>query len=285
MNIEDFISESIPKIVTTKRPTGILGLDMLLHGGLVTGHIVEIFGEERSGKSTLAYTILANTQDAEDINVAIISATPDGFTKHYAEQCGINLAKLPIIQAHTIEQTLEILFHLLENTKLDLLLIDDLTRSATEKSGYEEGMNKDERIILTNDITKRIQLAIANTETTVVVTTDSTFMRSQVFWLRQRIFTKMLNETTIQATIVRGAGTDVYIPMNIPIILDKGINYELHILQLATGLGIISNEHEYYRFGEILLGHGKQKASQSLISQPETKQEIIDKIIRRFHVF
>src|SRR5206468_7793692 len=106
-------------------PTGSIGLDMALGvGGVPRGRIVEIYGPEASGKTTLALTIIANAQKAGG-NAVFIDAE-HALDASYAQKLGVDIANLHVAQPDTGEEALEIADHLVRSGAVDVVVIDSV---------------------------------------------------------------------------------------------------------------------------------------------------------------
>ncbi len=287
-------------------PTGALTLDIALGvGGLPRGRIVELYGQEGSGKTTLAMHCLAEAQKIGGV-AAIIDAE-HAFDPKYAKALGLNLDELLISQPDTAEEALEICDTLISSGALDVIAIDSV--AALVPSAELEGNVGDAHvglqarlmsqalrklsghaseagtiIIFINQIREKIGVMFGNPETTPGG-------RALKFWSSVRLEVRR-RESLKDGTDIIGNRTSVRVVKNkvappfknaeFDIIFGLGISRLGCILDEAADLEIIEKAGSWYSYGEERLGQGRENAIDYLEANPELALEIENRI--RDHV-
>ncbi len=286
-------------------PTGALTLDIALGvGGLPRGRIVELYGQEGSGKTTLAMHCLAEGQKSGG-NVALIDAE-HAFDPRYARALGLDLDDLLISQPDTAEEALEIVDTLISSGALDVIAIDSV--AALVPSAELEGTMGDAHvglqarlmsqalrklsghasesgtiIIFINQIREKIGVMFGNPETTPGG-------RALKFWSSVRLEVRR-RESLKDGTDVIGNRTNVRIVKNkvappfknaeFDIIFGKGISRLGCVLDQAVDQEIIEKAGSWYSYGEERLGQGRENATDYLEANPELALEIENMIRER----
>ena len=242
-------------------PTGIFGLDLMLDGGWPIGHISEITGGGRSGKSTLAYCTAAAHQWNTSGNVYWITGKKRSFVEPYALDCGIVMDRIGVIECTTTDQLMNIAADLAESTEGSLLVIDDLSRGA---SSDEEFNNKAPRLGKTS-ARELAALAYKNNHTLLVLTDPTiAWTKTHPYWVSRLIQTTDRGSKAIDCYIARNPEGRVGVGLTLPLIPGHGIDHALHLLQLGVAAGIIKEQHAHYTYLTQKLGHGKEEASATL---------------------
>lgn len=283
-------------------PTGALSLDIALGvGGLPRGRIVEIYGQEGSGKTTIAMHCLAEAQKAGGV-AALIDAE-HAFSPEYARALGLDLDELLISQPDTAEEALEIVDALISSGALDVIAIDSV--AALVPSAELEGAVGDAHVglqarlmsqalrklsghaseagtivIFINQIREKIGVMFGNPETTPGG-------RALKFWASVRLEVRR-RDNIKDGTDIIGSRTSVRVVKNkvappfrsceFDIIFGKGVSRLGCVLDEAANINVIEKAGSWYSYGEERLGQGREKAIEYLEANPELAVEIENKI-------
>lgn len=294
MKMGDEKIENVPVI-----PTGSIGLNAALGvGGYPRGRIIEIYGPESSGKTTLAIHAIAETQKAGGI-AAIIDAE-HAFDRFYAEKLGVNTDELLISQPGSGEEALEIAEQLIRSSAVDLIVVDSVA-ALTPKKEIEGDMgdsNVGLQARLMSQALRKLTAAISKTNTTCIFINQ----------LREKIGVMFGNpETTtggnalkFYASVrldIRGNGTPIKDgeeqigkPTRVRVIKNKvappfrkaefdimygeGISRTGEILDLGADLEIIKKSGSWYSYNDTKLGQGRDASKAMLRDNPELAEEL-----------
>ncbi len=282
--------------------TGSLILDRALGvGGLPRGRIVEIFGPESSGKTTLALHIIAEAQKNNGI-AAFIDAE-HALDPNYAQKIGVDLNNLLISQPDTGEQALEIAELLVRSGAVDVVVIDSVA-ALVPKDEIEGNMgdsfmglqarlmsqalrkltgavSKSKSIIIfINQIREKIGVYYGNPETTTGGRALK-FYASIRIDIRRRENIKKGDELLGNVAKVKVVKNKVAPPFKegeLEIIYGEGISKDAEILNLGVKYGIIDKSGSWFSYGDIKFGQGKDAARLFLKQNPDIKNEILKKI-------
>ena len=297
MKLSDNRTESIEAV-----PTGSLGLDIALGcGGLPRGRVIEIYGPESSGKTTLAMHAIAQAQKLGGV-AAFIDAE-HAFDKFYAENLGIDVDNLLISQPDDGEQALEITDHLIRSGAIDIIVIDSVA-ALTPKAELEGEMgdskmglqarlmsqalrkltgsiNKTKCIcIFINQLREKIGVMFGNPETTTGGNALK-FYSSVRLDIRRIGAIKDGTDVTGNRTRVKVAKNKVAPPFRVvefDIMYGEGISKVGEIIDLAADLDIIQKSGSWYSYGETRLAQGRDAVKQLLADNPEMADEIERKV-------
>ena len=297
MKMNDQAQVAIPAI-----STGSLSLDLALGiGGLPRGRIVEIFGPESSGKTTLVYHVLAEAQKLGGI-CAFIDAE-HSMDPAYARRIGVNIDDLLVSQPDHGEQALEIAELLVRSGALDVVAIDSVA-ALTPKAEIEGEMgdtfvglqarlmsqalrklagtlNRTGTVcIFTNQLREKIGVMFGNPETTPGG-------RALKFYASVRLDVRRI-ETLKEGVEAIGNRTRVKVVKNkvappfklaeFDIIYGDGISWGGSVLDVAIERKIVQKSGSYFSFGEERLGQGRQNAVAFLREHPDVADEIVARI-------
>ncbi|AMM51438.1 recombinase RecA [Rufibacter sp. DG15C] len=283
--------------------TGSLGLDIALGiGGLPRGRVVEIYGPESSGKTTLTMHCIAEAQKKGGI-AAFIDAE-HAFDKAYAEKLGIDTENLLIAQPDNGEQALEIADHLISSGAIDIIVIDSV--AALVPKGELEGDMGDSKMglqarlmsqalrkltgtinktgcccIFINQLREKIGVMFGNPETT-------TGGNALKFYASVRLDIRRIGQIKEGADNITGNRTKVKVVKNkvappfkvveFDIMYGQGISKVGEILDLGVELNIIQKSGSWFSYDGNRLGQGRDAVKQLLLDNEEMMQEIEDKI-------
>ncbi len=283
-------------------PTGSLGLDLALGvGGMPRGRVVEIYGPESSGKTTLALHLLAEAQKRGGI-CAFIDAE-HALDVNYAKNLGVNTAELLLNQPDYGEQALEIADYLVKSGAVDVVVIDSVA-ALTPKAELEGEMGDSHMalqarlmsqalrklsgsisrsktiVVFINQIRQRIGIAYGNPETT----TGGTALK---FYSSVRLDIRRIGQLKQGANII-GSRVRVKVVKNklappfrqaeFDIMYGEGISREGELLDLGLKLGVVEKIGAWYSYQDERLGQGRENSKAFLKAHPEIAKEIEEKI-------
>ena len=297
MRMTDSVAAQVDAI-----PTGCLSLDLALGiGGLPRGRIIEVYGPESSGKTTLALHVIAETQKTGGM-VAFIDAE-HALDPVYAQRLGIDLSRLYICQPDNGEQALDIAEALVRSSAMDVVVIDSvaaLTPQAEINGEIGEShvglqarlmsqalrkiagvCNKTKTcIIFINQLREKIGVMYGNPE----VTPGGKALK---FYASVRLDVRK-GEPIKEGGAVIGNRTKVKIVKNkvappfktveFDLIFGKGISNEGVVLDLAIDNGIITKSGSWFSYKDERLGQGRETVKQIILGRPELMQEIEEQI-------
>lgn len=279
-------------------PTGCLSLDIALGvGGLPRGRVVEIFGPEASGKTTLAQHVVAEVQKMGGI-AAFIDAE-HALDPDYAKRIGVNINDLLISQPDTGEQALDIVETLVRSNGVDVIVIDSVA-ALTPKAEIEGDMgdhfiglqarlmsqalrkltaiiSKSRAVVIfINQLRMKIGVFFGNPETTTggVALKFYSSVRIEVRRSAQIKKGEQIIGNRVKAKIVKNKVAAPFKNTEFDIMYNEGISLSGDVLDTATNLGVITKAGNTYNYGEIKLGVGREAAKQYLRENPKLIQEI-----------
>lgn len=290
------------KMTVEAIPTGALSLDLALGiGGLPKGRIVEIYGPESSGKTTVALHVVAEAQKLGG-EVAFIDAE-HALDPVYAEKLGVDVDNLIVSQPDTGEQALEIAEMLVRSTAIDVIVIDSVA-ALVPKAEIEGEMgdshvglharlmsqalrklagviNKSNTVaIFINQLREKVGVIYGNPE----VTTGGRalkFYSSVRMEVRKTEFIKQGADNVGARTKVKIVKNKVSPPFKeaeFDIMYGEGISKVGCILDVATEKGVVSKSGTWYNYGEMRLGQGRENAKKYLQENSELLDEIESKV-------
>ena len=282
--------------------TGSLGLDIALGiGGVPKGRIIEIYGPESSGKTTLATHIVAEAQKKGGI-AAIIDAE-HAFDKYYAQKLGVDVENLLISQPDNGEQGLEIADNLIRSGAIDVIVIDSV--AALVPKGEIEGEMGDSKMglqarlmsqalrkltgtisktncscIFINQLREKIGVMFGNPETTTGGNALK-FYASVRLDIRRTSQIKDSDEVSgnrVKVKIVKNKVAPPFRIAEFDIIFGEGISKVGEIIDLGVEYGIIKKAGSWFSYGETKLGQGRDAVKALLFDNPDLMDELEAKI-------
>ena len=298
MKLGDSAVENIDVI-----PSGSLTLDIALGvGGYPKGRIVEIYGPESSGKTTLAIHAIAEVQKQGGI-AAVIDAE-HAFDQFYAQNLGVKTEDLLISQPDNGEQALEIADSLIRSGAIDLIVIDSVA-ALTPKAEIEGEMGDSQMglqarlmskalrkltasinkagccCIFINQLREKIGVMFGNPETTTGGNALK-FYSSIRLDIRRSSSIKNGDETIGNLTKVKVVKNKVAPPFRqafFDIMYGKGISKTGEVLDLGVEQGVIKKSGSWFSYGDTKLGQGRDSVKQLIEDNPELMEELQEKII------
>ena len=283
-------------------PTGSISLDIALGvGGVPRGRIVEIYGPESSGKTTLCQHIVAEAQRLGGICAYI--DMEHALDPSYAAKCGVNIDQLYVSQPDTGEQALEIADALIRSGTMDVVVIDSvaalvpraeiegemgdthvglqarlMSQALRKLSGAIKQTNT--VVIFTNQLREKIGVMFGNPETTTGGNALK-FYASVRLDIRRIQAIKAGNDVVGNRTRVKVKKNKVAPPFTeceFDIMYNEGISRSGDVLDLATTYNIVDKRGAYFRYNDALLGQGRENAKVYLSENPAVLDELESRI-------
>ncbi len=300
MKLGDDPIENIPTI-----STGSIGLDAALGvGGLPKGRVVEIYGPESSGKTTLALHAIAEAQKAGGI-AAFIDAE-HAFDRFYAKNLGIDVANLLISQPDNGEQALEITENLIRSGAIDIIVIDSVAaltpRSEIEGEMGDSKMGLQARLmsqalrkltgtisktgaccVFINQLREKIGVMFGNPETT-------TGGNALKFYSSVRLDIRRISQikdgdnitgNRVRVKVVKNKVAPPFQKAEFDIVYGKGFSKTGKIIDLGVEFEIIKKSGSWYSYGDTKLGQGRDAVKSLLEDNPELSDELENLIRER----
>jgi recombination protein RecA len=282
--------------------TGALSLDLALGiGGLPRGRVVEIFGPESSGKTTLTLTVMREAQ--KSAGVAAFIDAEHAFDYTYAKKLGLNLDELLISQPDTGEQALEITETLVRSNAIDVIGIDSVAalvpRAEIEGEMGESHVGLQARlmsqalrkltaaisksktcVIFINQIREKIGIMFGNPETTPGG-------RALKFYSSVRLDLRRLAQikvgdtiigNRVRAKVVKNKVAPPFHSAEFDILYDQGISKSNCILDMAVARNILQKSGAWFLYGQDKIGQGKENARRFLEENPKLLKELETKV-------
>ena len=287
-------------------PTGALGLDIALGiGGVPRGRIIEIFGPESSGKTTLALHIIAEAQKMNG-EAAFIDAE-HALDPVYAKHLGVDIDNLIVSQPDTGEQALEITESLVRSGALDVIVVDSVA-ALVPKAEIDGDMgdshmglqarlmsqalrklagaiNKSKTVIIfINQLREKIGVMFGNPETT-------TGGRALKFYASVRLDIRKIENikqdgeivgNRARVKVVKNKVAPPFREAEFDIVYGKGISKEVNILDMAVNLDIIEKSGSWFSYNGEKIGQGRENVKQYLHNNPEVMEEVEKKVRENF---
>lgn len=289
-------------------PTGSIGLDLALGiGGVPRGRIVEIYGDEASGKTTLALHVAACAQKAGGM-VAFIDAE-HALNLNYAKRIGVNVDDLLVSQPDTGEQALDIAEILIRSGAIDLVIIDSVAalvpKAELEGDMGEQHVGLQARLMsqamrkLTGTISKSktCVIFINQTRTNIGVMfgnpETTTGGKALKFYASVRLNIKKITTikdgnqeigARVRVKVVKNKLAPPFKETEFDIIFGEGISSSGEILDMATNLEIIEKSGAWYSYKDTRLGQGRENVRRFLDENPDLREEIVSLIYEKMGV-
>ncbi|MET3981700.1 recombination protein RecA [Mucilaginibacter sp. UYP25] len=282
--------------------TGSLGLDIALGvGGLPKGRVIEIYGPESSGKTTLAIHAIAESQKKGGI-AAFIDAE-HAFDRFYAKKLGVDVENLLISQPDNGEQALEIADNLIRSGAIDILVIDSVAalvpKAEIEGEMGDSKMGLHARLmsqalrkltgtisktgcccIFINQLRDKIGVMFGNPETTTGGNALKFYasVRLDVRRISQIKDTDEVSGNRVKVKIVKNKVAPPFRIAEFDIMFGEGISKAGEIIDLGVEYNIIKKAGSWFSYGETRLGQGRDAVKQLILDNPELMEELEAKI-------
>ena len=292
-----------PSVNVETIPTGALSLDVALGiGGVPRGRIIEIYGPEASGKTTLAQHIVAECQKKGGI-AAFVDAE-HALDPEYARNLGVNVDELLISQPDTGEQALEICDMLVRSGAIDCVVVDSVaalvpraeiegeigdTNVGLQAHLMSQALRKlagslaksNTTCIFINQLREKIGVMFGNPETTTGGRALK-FFSSVRIEIRRCDYVKLNGETVgnrVRAKVVKNKVAPPFRQAEFDLIYGEGISKAGCILDMAVECGVAKKSGAWYTYNEERLGQGREAAKQHLDENPELRDEL-ERLVR-----
>ena len=284
-------------------PTGSLGMDVALGvGGYPRGRVVEIYGPESSGKTTLTLHAIAEAQ--KNVGIAAFIDAEHAFDRYYAENLGIDIENLIISQPDNGEQALEIADNLIRSGAIDIIVIDSVA-ALTPKSEIEGEMGDSKMglharlmsqalrkltgsisktkctVIFINQLREKIGVMFGNPETTTGGNALKFYASVRVDIRRSTQIKNTNGEVLGNKTRVKIVKNKVAPPFKMvefDIVYGKGISKVGEVIDLGVDFEIIKKSGSWFSYDDTKLGQGREAVKTLLLDNPELMDELEQKI-------
>jgi recombination protein RecA len=298
MRMGDQAIENIPAI-----SSGSIALDVAMGvGGFPKGRVIEIYGPESSGKTTLAIHAIAEAQKAGGI-AAIVDAE-HAFDPYYAKKLGVDIEELLISQPDNGEQALEIVDNLVRSGAIDIIVIDSVA-ALTPKAELEGEMG-DSRMglqarlmsqalrkltanisktktccIFINQLREKIGVMFGNPETTTGGNALKFYasVRLDIRRIGQIKDGDEINGINVRVKVVKNKVAPPFRKAEFDILYGEGISKSGEIVDLGVQFNIIRKSGSWFSYGDTKLGQGKETVRALILDNPELAQELESKIL------
>lgn len=288
--------------------TGSLGLDLALGvGGLPKGRVIEIYGPEASGKTTLAIHVIAEAQKQGGI-AAFIDAE-HAFDRFYAEKLGVNTAELLVSQPDNGEQALEIADNLIRSGAIDVIVIDSVA-ALTPKSEIEGDMG-DSKVglqarlmsqalrkltstisktgcccIFINQLREKIGIMFGNPETTTGGNALKFYssVRLDIRRMSQIKEGDVASGNRVKVKVVKNKVAPPFRQAEFDILFGEGISKVGEIVDLGVENNVVKKAGSWFSYGDTKLGQGRDAVKQLLLDNPELSDELETKIFEAIKI-
>ncbi|MFV0593048.1 MAG: recombinase RecA [Draconibacterium sp.] len=284
-------------------PSGSIALDVALGvGGYPKGRIVEIYGPESSGKTTLAIHAIAEAQKAGGI-AAIIDAE-HAFDPYYAKKLGVNIDELLISQPDNGEQALEIADNLIRSGALDIVVIDSVA-ALTPKAELEGEMGESKMglqarlmsqalrkltaninktktcCVFINQLREKIGVMFGNPETTTGGNALKFYasVRLDIRRIGQIKDGEEVNGNHVRVKVVKNKVAPPFRKAEFDIMYGEGISKSGEIIDLGVQYNLIKKSGSWFSYGDTKLGQGRETVRNLVMDNPELAQELETKIV------
>ena len=287
-------------------PTGALALDLALGvGGVPRGRVVEIFGPESSGKTTLMLHVIANAQKAGGL-AAFIDAE-HALDPAYAKKLGVNLDDLLVSQPDSGEEALTICETLARSNALDVIVIDSVAalvpKAELEGEMGMATMGMQARLmsqalrkltailskskttcVFTNQLREKVGVMFGNPETTPGGKALKFYASVRIDIRRKEAIKDTAGNAIgnhVKVKVVKNKVAPPFAEAEFDIIFNHGINKEGSVLDVGIDNGVVEKKGAWLQFTGELIGQGKDAAQKTLAEKPDLAKKIIDAILTK----
>jgi recombination protein RecA len=295
-------NESVPVIPSIS--SGALSLDLALGGkGLPRGRIVEVFGPESSGKTTLALTVISNCQ--KQGGVAAFIDAEHALDPSWAKRLGVNLDEILVSQPDTGEQALEICEMLVRSNAVDVIVVDSVAalipRAEIEGEMGDSHVGLQARLM--SQALRKLTGAIAKSECIVIFINQlrekigvmfgspetTTGGRALKFYSSVRIDIRRIGAikdgernvgNRVKAKVVKNKIAPPFREAEFDIMFEEGISISGDVLDLAVADGIVDKSGAWFSYGDVRLGQGREASKTFLRQNPDLMDEVRREVLK-----
>ncbi len=288
-------------------PTGSLSLDIALGGqGMPKGRIVEIFGPESSGKTTLALHVVANAQRSGGI-AAFVDAE-HALDPAWAKKVGVQLDSLLVSQPGSGEEAMRITEMLIRSNAVDVIIVDSVAalvpRQELEGDIGDSHVGLQARLM--SQAMRKLTGAIAKSKTCVIFINQirekvgvmfgspetTPGGRALKFYSSCRIDVRRIGQIKegdevvgqrVRAKVVKNKVAPPFRTAEFDMMHNRGISYEADVLDLAVAHRIVVRSGSWFRYGKVQLGQGRERVRAFLEQNPQLVRELREKILAVVH--
>ena len=302
MRLGDHNYENIPAI-----STGSIGLDYALGvGGFPRGRIIEIFGPESSGKTTLAIHAIAEAQ--KEGGIAAMIDAEHAFDRFYAQKLGVDVENLLISQPDNGEQALEIVDQLIRSGALDIVVVDSVA-ALTPKAEIEGDMGDSRMGLqarLMSQALRKLTAIIGRTNTTVIFINQlrekigvlfgnpetTTGGNALKFYASIRLDVRRIGQikngdevigNRTRVKVVKNKVSPPFKKAEFDLMYGQGISKSGEVLDIAAELGVVKKSGAWYSYGDTKLAQGRENAKQVIVENPELFEELRQKVMNKLN--
>jgi recombination protein RecA len=287
-------------------PTGALGLDLALGvGGIPRGRVVEIFGPESSGKTTLMLHVIANAQKGGGL-AAFIDAE-HALDPGYAKKLGVNLDDLLVSQPDSGEEALTICETLARSNALDVIVVDSVAalvpKAELEGEMGMATMGMQARLmsqalrkltailakakttcVFTNQIREKVGVMFGNPETTPGGKALKFYASVRIDIRRKDTLKDSAGNAVgnmVKVKIVKNKVAPPFTEAEFEILYNQGINKDGNVLDVGVQNGVVEKKGAWLQFNGELIGQGRDAARQTLQEKPDLRNKIVEAILAK----
>lgn len=292
----------VKKVNVDVIPTGSISLDLALGvGGIPRGRVIEIYGPESSGKTTLCLHIVAEAQKKG--GVAAYVDAEHALDPEYAKKIGVNLGNLLISQPDTGEQALDIVESLVKSGGIDVIVVDSVAaltpRAEIEGEMDQQHMGLQARlmshalrkltaivaksntsIIFINQLRMKIGIMFGNPETTPggMALKFYSSVRVEIRKAAQIQAAEKIVGNRVKVKIVKNKVAPPFRTCEFDILYNEGISKYSDVVNAGVKYGVLAKAGSWYNYGEQKMGQGVEGSRQFLKENPKIEKEIVTKI-------
>lgn len=288
-------------------PSGSIGLDAALGvGGYPRGRIIEIYGPESSGKTTLAIHAIAEAQ--KNGGIAAIIDAEHAFDRFYAEKLGVDVNNLWISQPDCGEEALEIADQLIRSSAIDIIVIDSVA-ALTPKAEIEGEMGENKvglQARLMSQALRKLTSTISKTNTTCIFINQlrdkigvmfgspetTTGGNALKFYSSVRLDIRRISQikdgedvlgNTVRVKVVKNKVAPPFRKTEFEILFGEGISKIGELVDLGVNYGIVKKSGSWFSYDDTKLGQGRDAAKRMIADNPELADEIETRIKEAMH--